>query len=96
MSEAAEEMAVADIVTTGEGVEVVARDTLVVRAETLTAALREAAAVMLDGGGELVTILVSPQDVANVDVEALEADLDAEVVVYPADGLGSTGQLGVE
>ena len=76
--------------------EVVARDTLIVRTESLTAAVRDAATVMLDGGGELVTVLVSPQDVANVDVEALEADLDAEVVVYPADGLGSAGQLGVE
>ena len=96
MSEAAEEMAVADIVATDGGVEVVARDTLIVRTESLTAAVRDAATVMLDGGGELVTVLVSPQDVANVDVEALEADLDAEVVVYPADGLGSAGQLGVE
>lgn len=76
--------------------EIVARDTLVVRAATLTDAVREAATIMLDGGGELVTILVAPRDVAAVDVEALEADLDAEVVVYPADGLGSTGQLGVE
>ena len=96
MSEAAEEMAVADIVTTTNGVEVVTRDTLVARAATLTDAVREAATTMLDGGGELVTILVAPQDVAAVDVEVLEADLDAEVVVYPADGLGSTGQLGVE
>lgn len=96
MSEAAEEMAVADILTTTNGVEIVARDTLVVRAATLTDAVREAATTMLDGGGELVTILVAPRDVAAVDVEALEADLDAEVVVYPADGLGSTGQLGVE
>ncbi|MCZ9292897.1 DAK2 domain-containing protein [Corynebacterium meitnerae] len=96
MSEAAEEMAVADILTTTNGVEIVARDTLVVRAATLTDAVREAATIMLDGGGELVTILVAPRDVAAVDVEALEADLDAEVVVYPADGLGSTGQLGVE
>ena len=103
MREAAEEMAVADIVDSGNSIEVIAGggastngSTAIASGEELEAVLIAACAAMLTGGGELVTLLLAPADAAVLDPDELEEKLDAEVVIYPADGLGSRGQLGVE
>nr|VDG63784.1 Dihydroxyacetone kinase family protein [Streptococcus thermophilus] len=96
MKEAAEEMDVADIQAADSGVEVVNSNGPIAEAADLPTAIEEACVTLLAGGGELVTLLLAPDDAAVVNRDALEEKLGAEVLVYPADGLATLGHIGVE
>lgn len=98
MDEAADDMRAADIVGTAGGkITVVAPvDGVLAEEETVQRAVDKACRAMLESGGELVTLLLEPSMSAELDADALEDALDAEVLVYPADGLGTLGQIGVE
>ena len=64
--------------------------------ETVQRAVDKACRALLESGGELVTLLLESGAAEAVDVDALEDALEAEVLMYPADGLGTLGQIGVE
>lgn len=98
MDEAAADMRAADIVrTAGGNITVVAPvDEVLAEEETVQRAVDKACRAMLDAGGELVTLLVDSDAAEELDPDALAEALDAEVLVYPADGLGTIGQIGVE
>lgn len=64
--------------------------------EAVQLAVDKACRTMLAEGGELVTLLLDADAVADVDAAELETALGAEVSVYPADGLGVVGHIGVE
>lgn len=98
MDEAADDMRAADIVGTAGGqLTVVAPvDGVLAEEETVQRAVDKACRAMLESGGELVTLLLEPALSAELDADVLEDALDAEVLVYPADGLGTLGQIGVE
>ena len=98
MDEAADDMRAADIVGTAGGkITVVAPvDGVLAEEETVQRAVDKACRAMLESGGELVTLLLESSLAAELDADALEDALDAEVLVYPADGLGTLGQIGVE
>lgn len=98
MDEAADDMRAADIVGTAGGkITVVAPvDGVLAEEETVQRAVDKACRAMLESGGELVTLLLEPALSAELDADVLEDALDAEVLVYPADGLGTLGQIGVE
>lgn len=82
MAEAANEMRTAVVDTGGH--------------DDAVGALTDACSRLLAGGGELVSVLFDPLRVPGLDSARLGADLPAEVRVYPADGLGSLAQIGVE
>lgn len=101
MDEAAEDMRAADIVATqGQRVAVLAPEgAVLVEDDSVKPAVDKACRIMLADGGELVTLLLDADAAAQLDVAALEDALDAEVQVYPVDGLdgvGVLGQIGVE
>lgn len=98
MDEAAADMRAADIVrTAGGNITVVAPvDEVLAEEETVQRAVDKACRAMLDAGGELVTLLLDSDAAEELDPDALQETLDAEVLVYPADGLGTIGQIGVE
>ena len=98
MDEAAADMRAADIVrTAGGNITVVAPvDEVLAEEETVQRAVDKACRAMLDAGGELVTLLLDSDAAEQLDPDALQEALDAEVLVYPADGLGTIGQIGVE
>ena len=98
MDEAAEDMRAADIVGTAGGkITVVAPvDGVLAEEETVQRAVDKACRALLESGGELVTLLLESSLAAELDADVLEDALEAEVLVYPADGLGTLGQIGVE
>lgn len=98
MDEAADDMRAADIVGTAGGKITVVTpvDGVLAEEETVQRAVDKACRAMLESGGELVTLLLESSLAAELDADALEDALDAEVLVYPADGLGTLGQIGVE
>lgn len=98
MDESADDMRVADIVGSAGGkLTVVAPvDGVLAEEKTVQRAVDKACRAMLESGGELVTLLLESGAAESVDVDALEDTLGAEVLVYPADGLGTLGQIGVE
>lgn len=96
MQEAAQEMDVADIQTTDDGIDVLGANGAIARADDLASAIEQACTALLADGGELITLLLAPDDATAVDSDALEEKLGAEVLVYPADGLGTLGHIGVE
>ena len=98
MDEAAADMRAADVVrTAGGNITVVAPvDEVLAEEETVQRAVDKACRAMLDAGGELVTLLLDSNAAEELDPDALAETLDAEVLVYPADGLGTIGQIGVE
>lgn len=98
MDEAAADMRAADIVRTAGGhITVVAPvDEVLAEEETVQRAVDKACRAMLDAGGELVTLLLDSDAAEELDPDALQETLNAEVLVYPADGLGTIGQIGVE
>ncbi|QMV85169.1 DAK2 domain-containing protein [Corynebacterium hindlerae] len=55
---------------------------------------------LLQGGGELVTLLVTNEAARELDVEKLRASLgtrsNVEIMVYPADGIDKLAEIGVE
>mgnify|MGYP002714118103 CR=1 FL=1 len=98
MDEAAADMRAADIVA-GEGTQiaVLASDGAVLaEEESVQLAVDKACRAMLAEGGELITLLLDADAAAGVDATELESALGAEVSVYPVDGLGAVGQIGVE
>lgn len=98
MDEAAADMRAADIVAgAGKQIMVLAPDGgLLAEDEAVQLAVDKACRTMLAEGGELVTLLLDADAVADVDAAELETALGAEVSVYPADGLGVVGHIGVE
>uniref|UniRef100_UPI0025D57EB6 DAK2 domain-containing protein n=1 Tax=uncultured Corynebacterium sp. TaxID=159447 RepID=UPI0025D57EB6 len=98
MDEAAADMRAADVVrTAGGNITVVAPvDEVLAEEETVQRAVDKACRAMLDAGGELVTLLLDSDAAEELDPDALQETLNAEVLVYPADGLGTIGQIGVE
>ena len=98
MDEAAADMRAADVVrTAGGNITVVAPvDEVLAEEETVQRAVDKACRAMLDAGGELVTLLLDSNAAEELDPDALQETLNAEVLVYPADGLGTIGQIGVE
>lgn len=98
MDEAADDMRAADIVGTAGGkITVVAPvDGVLAEEETVQRAVDKACRALLESGGELVTLLLESSLAAELDADVLEDALEAEVLVYPADGLGTLGQIGVE
>ena len=98
MDEAAADMRAADIVRTAGGHITVVEpvNEVLAEEETVQRAVDKACRAMLDAGGELVTLLLDSDAAEELDPDALAEALDAEVLVYPADGLGTIGQIGVE
>lgn len=99
MLEAASEMDVADIEASESGtgpIRVVGPHGVIAEGESVGEAVDKACRAMLVDGGEMVTILLAPHAAEELDADALEASLGAEVHVYPADGVGTLGQIGVE
>ena len=98
MDESADDMRAADIVGTAGGqLTVVAPvDGVLAEEETVQRAVDKACRALLESGGELVTLLLESSLAAELDADVLEDTLGAEVLVYPADGLGTLGQIGVE
>lgn len=101
MDEAAADMRAADLVAVPqERMAVVGPDGAVLaEGEGVQSVVDKACRVMLADGGELVTLLLDDDAAAEVDPAVLEDALGAEVLVYPAGGLGSVGirgQIGVE
>ena len=71
-------------------------DGVLAEEETVQRAVDKACRALLESGGELVTLLLESSLAAELDADVLEDTLGAEVLVYPADGLGTLGQIGVE
>ena len=59
-------------------------------------AVAEACAHLLEGGGELISVLYDPVAIPSLDQELLSTTLGAEVRIYPADSLGAIAEIGVE
>lgn len=97
MAEAAGEMRTAvaqrdstgSVVVTAHG-ETVAADTDAVVAVTRTCQR------MLEHGGEQVSVLFDPLEISKDAFAGLADELDIDVMVYPADGLGVVAEIGVE
>ena len=51
---------------------------------------------MLEHGGEQVSVLFDPLEINRYALAALGGELDIDVMVYPADGLGVVAEIGVE
>lgn len=101
MDEAAADMRTADLVDVPEErIAVVGPDgSALGEGESVQSVVDKACRAMLADGGELVTLLLDDDAAAEVDPAVLEDALGAEVLVYPAGGLGSVGvrgQIGVE
>lgn len=98
MDEAAADMRAADVVA-GQGQQVVVlapSGEVLAEDDSVQGAVDKSCRAMLADGGELVTLLLGAEAAEELDVAELQAALDAEVLVYPADGLGMLGQIGVE
>ncbi|MBI8988217.1 DAK2 domain-containing protein [Corynebacterium meridianum] len=87
------------LVTSGTGVLLVADD--------LQTALEQACTRLLGRGGELVTLLLTDEAAAEIDLarftdqlpgvnSAVERGAEIEVMVYPAEGLAHLAEIGVE
>ncbi|WKD57766.1 DAK2 domain protein [Corynebacterium capitovis DSM 44611] len=102
MSEAAGEMRTAVINLAGKasgsngGATATAYGEVIAREESVDGAVRAACRRLLDVGGEQVTILFEPSVLEAVDTEALAAEFGVPVFSFPADGLGSAAEIGVE
>lgn len=97
MDEAASDMRAADIVKAEDRTLVLPPDgVLLANEESVHDAVDKACRSMLAGGGELVTLLIDSDVAAGLDADALEEALGVELLIYPADGLGALGQIGVE
>ncbi|MCT1412110.1 DAK2 domain-containing protein [Corynebacterium sanguinis] len=59
-------------------------------------AVAEACAHLLEGGGELISVLYDPVEIPSLDHDLLSTTLGAEVRIYPADSLGAIAEIGVE
>lgn len=59
-------------------------------------AVAEACAHLLEGGGELISVLYDPVAIPSLDHDLLSTTLGAEVRIYPADSLGAIAEIGVE
>lgn len=69
----------------------------IVRAPSVPAAIYQACATMVrTSPGEIITLLLTPDDAADIDTERIEADTGASVTLYPSDGLQHVGFIGVE
>ncbi|GAB3075976.1 DAK2 domain-containing protein [Corynebacterium aquatimens] len=108
MREAAEEMVVAELDSTptmaphrdhvvDPDIVVTLEGERIAMGPTVPAAVYEGCrALMEQRNGELITLLVDPEDAYDIDPEIIRADTSADVVVYPADGLRHVGFIGVE
>ena len=59
-------------------------------------AVAAACASLLEGGGELISVLYDPVAIPSLDQDLLSTTLGAEVRIYPADSLGAIAEIGVE
>lgn len=85
-----------DAVDVGE-ITVTVDDETIVRAPSVPAAIYQACATMVrTNPGEIITLLLTPDDAADIDTERIEADTGASVTLYPSDGLQHVGFIGVE
>lgn len=96
MNEAVDEMQVADIARVGATIQVVDSTGVIAEDAELEDAVRDACRSLLDDGREMVTLLLPPDAASSLDAESLAAESGAEVLVYPAEGLDTLGQIGVE
>ena len=97
MDEAAADMRAADIVRSETGrLTATTPDGVLAEGESVQEVVDKACAKLLADGGELITLLLATEAASAVDVAELEASLDAEILIYPADGMGMLGQIGVE
>ena len=100
MEEAAREMRTAVAHCVAGQVKVSSRGYTSVAGPDATEAIAAAAAALLEPGGELVSILYDPQQLPELEAELnapeMRARLDAELRMYPADGLGALAEIGVE
>lgn len=96
MSEAAGEMRTAAIQRADGGLVVVAHGELTPAPEEPCEAVGAACRRLLEHGGEQVAILYCPEEFGDFDTGPLSAQLGVDVLAYPADGLGSLAEIGVE
>lgn len=74
---------------------------IILVAEEITEALADTARRLLEGGGEQVTVLATPEVVEELTPAALRSRLgragrDVEVIIYPAEGMEQLAEIGVE
>lgn len=97
MSEAAGEMRTAVAQRESDGsVVVTAHGETVASDPDAVAAVSRTCRRMLEHGGEQVSVLFDPLEINRYALAALGGELDIDVMVYPADGLGVVAEIGVE
>ncbi len=97
MSEAAGEMRTAVAQRDSDGsVVVTAHGETVASDPDAVAAVARTCRRMLEHGGEQVSVLFDPLEINRYALAALGGELDIDVMVYPADGLGVVAEIGVE
>lgn len=73
---------------------------LVLVAESIQEAIERTVLRLLQGGGELVTLLLTNEAQAGCDVDKLRASLGShagvDIMVYPAEGIDKLAEIGVE
>ena len=73
---------------------------IVLISEELNDALSRTALRLLDGGGELITLLIAQDLQSALDVELFRRGLgthaEVEITVYPATGMENLVEIGVE
>lgn len=97
MDEAADDMRAADIIRISDrGLTVVSGGEVLAEGSSGQAVVDKACRALLADGGELITLLLEPDLAFELDEDALAETLAAEILVYPAQGVGAAGQIGVE
>ncbi|SDS13384.1 DAK2 domain-containing protein [Corynebacterium timonense] len=96
MSEAAGEMRTAAIQRGEEGLVVVTHGESTPASDDPCEAVAAACRRLLEHGGEQVVLLYCPEECGEFDTTPLAEELGVDVLAYPADGLGSIAELGVE
>ncbi|MEJ5998753.1 DAK2 domain-containing protein [Corynebacterium sp. H130] len=73
---------------------------LVMVAESIQDAVERTVLRLLQGGGELVTLLLTDEAAGQLDVDKLRSSLgshsEVEIMVYPAEGIDKLAEIGVE